>query len=262
MALISAHRCGAGAQVQFDNTRAGVRHALDGDAEYVEFDVQRCADGSLVLGHDDSVAQDGRLVPIELLTRAELELAAGDTCSLVEALELLAGHKRAHIDLKFTSADALYATPGSTDEVRAAQIAQSMMGDGGFIITSLEDRSVRAVRDWADEQGVSIPVGLSLGRGLAEVPWTARPGVRWGELFPARRIRASRANLVVAHRRLARWGVARWSARHELPLLVWTVDAPATLSRWLTDPRVWMVTTNEPHLAAQIRDRAHVDVPR
>lgn len=253
MALISAHRCGADGQRQFDNTRAGIARALAGDAEYVEFDVQRCGDGALVLGHDSTVLWDGRSVPIEFLSRPELQAATGDTCSLEEALMILAGHKRAHIDLKFTSAEARYRTAEHTDEVRAAGLAQAIMGTGGFIITSLEDRSVRAVRDWSDQQGLSIPVGLSLGRGLSEVPWLARPGVRLSERFPGARLRASRANLVVAHQQLARLGLARWAARHELALLVWTVDEPAALSRWLSDPHVGTVTTNRPQLAAQIR---------
>jgi glycerophosphoryl diester phosphodiesterase len=233
--LISAHRCGAGAQPEFDNSRAGVERALTLAGEYVEFDVQRRADGALVLGHEPA------------------DEAAGEACSLEAALELLAGHKLAHIDLKFTSPEALYDRPERTHEAGAAQVAQEIMGDGAYIITSLEDRSVRAVRDWADAHGLVVPVGLSLGRGLGEIPWLARPGVRASELFPARRVRQSRANLLVAHRRLARASLARWSARQSLPLLVWTVDEPASLRTWLSDPRVWLLTTNQPQLAAQIR---------
>ncbi len=254
MPLISAHRCGAEGQPQFDNTRAGVQRSLTSAAEYVELDVQRCADGAFVLRHDDVVTWGDRPVRVDTLTRAELAEVAGETCSLAEALSILAGHKLAHIDFKFTSPAVLYGTPERTEEVRAAQIARQVMGDGAFLITSLEDRSVRALRDWADAQGLSIRVGLSLGRGLGDVPWLARPGVRRGELSPGRRITASHANLVAAHHRLARLGVARWSARHGLPLLVWTVDPPRSLRRWLSDPRVWLLTSNQPQIACRIRD--------
>jgi glycerophosphoryl diester phosphodiesterase len=252
--LISAHRCGAAGQPRFDNTRAGVERALEGDAEYVELDVQRCGDGALVLRHDDFVVRDGRRARVDSLTRAEVEEAAGETCSLEAALAILAGHKLAHIDLKFTSPAALYDAPERTAEVGAARSAQAIMGTDGFVITSLEDRSVGAVRDWADAEGLAFPVGLSLGRGLRETPWLARPGVRLSELAPARRIAASRANLVVAHRRIARLGVARWAARQPLPLLVWTVDDPRSLRAWLSDPRVWLLTSNQPELACRIRD--------
>ena len=233
--LISAHRCGAAGWPELDNTRAGLERALGLGAEYVEFDVQCQSDGALVLGHDAGSESDG------------------EACSLEAALGILAGHARAHIDLKFTSPPALYRTPERTHEARAAQTAQAIMGDGAFIITSLEDRSVRAVREWAEAAGITLPVGLSLGRGLSEVPWSAWARVRAGELAPARRVAASRANLIAANHRLARASLTRWCSRHELPLLVWTVDEPAGLRRWLGDPRVWLVTTNQPQLAARIR---------
>jgi glycerophosphoryl diester phosphodiesterase len=263
MTLISAHRCGPAGDPRFENTRAGAERAVAGDAEYVEFDVQRCADGALVLCHDEVVSRDGQPVAIETLTRDELVQAAGEICSYEEALILLAGRKLAHIDLKFTSATERYDTPERTDEVRAAQLAREIMGDDGFIITSLEDRSVRAVRDWADSAGLAVPVGLSLGRGLTDTPLLERPAVRAGELAPDRRIAASRANLVVAHHRLAWLGVARWAAGRGLPLLVWTVDEPRSLRRWLRDPRVWLLTSNSPQLACQIRAETEtVSAPR
>ncbi len=253
MALISAHRCGAGDQAAFDNTLTGIRRAVDGPAEYVEFDVQRCADGALVLAHDAAVLRAGRPVAISALTRAELTAVAGEVCAYEDALVALAGHKAAHIDLKFSSPADDSATPDRTAEVGAAQLAREILGEQ-FIITSLEDRSVRAVRDWADAAGVGIAVGLSLGRGLGQIPWAAWPGLRLSELAPARRVAASRANLIAAHHRLARVSLARYGARRALPLLVWTVDEPRDLRAWLSDPRVWMLVTNRPVLAAEIRD--------
>jgi glycerophosphoryl diester phosphodiesterase len=233
--LISAHRCGAGDRPEFDNTLAGIQRAAAGPAEFVEFDVHRCADGTLVLSHEPVSVSDG-------------------LCSYADALTALRGHKQAHIDLKFTSPEALYATPERTDEARAARMATEILGDA-FIITSLEDRSIRAVRDWADAEGRAVRAGLSLGRGLREIPWRQRPGLRLSELAPRRRMQTSGANLVAANHRLARVTLARYAARDALPLLVWTVDDPRGLRAWLSDPRVWLLTTNQPDLAVQIRDQ-------
>jgi glycerophosphoryl diester phosphodiesterase len=87
--------------------------------------------------------------------------------------------------------------------VAATQQALEILGAGQFIITTLEDRSVRAVRDWADGVGVDLLVGLSLGRDTAEMSLVEAVRTRLSEFFPAARIRGSRANLVVCHQRIA-----------------------------------------------------------
>jgi glycerophosphoryl diester phosphodiesterase len=98
-------------------------------------------------------------------------------------------------------------------------------------------------------------VGLSLGKSRAGQPlWEQLKG-RLSELFPAHRVAASNANLVVANHWLARFGVARWTAARGLPLVVWTVDGKRGLTRWLGDRRVWLVTTNQTLLAIEIRRR-------
>jgi glycerophosphoryl diester phosphodiesterase len=87
--------------------------------------------------------------------------------------------------------------------------------------------------------------------------WTRRRSPT--SVFPGRRVRRCRANVVVANRWLALFGVAGWAGRRRLPLLVWTLDSTWELTRWLQDPRVWMVTTNYPRRAATLR-RAVADV--
>jgi glycerophosphoryl diester phosphodiesterase len=50
--LISAHRCGGAVDPAYDNTPAGVEYAASIGADYVEFDVRRAGDGTLVCSHD------------------------------------------------------------------------------------------------------------------------------------------------------------------------------------------------------------------
>src|SRR4051812_23204962 len=50
--LISAHRCGGAVDRAYDNSPAGVRWAASIGADYVEFDVRRAGDGTLVCSHD------------------------------------------------------------------------------------------------------------------------------------------------------------------------------------------------------------------
>ncbi|MDO9356099.1 MAG: glycerophosphodiester phosphodiesterase [Solirubrobacteraceae bacterium] len=256
MSLISAHRCGAQADRTLENTREALELAVRLEVEYVEFDVQRCIDGTFVLYHDDHVEIDGTGRRLDTLT---FEALSGATSQLVrydEALRILAdGGKRAHIDLKFVSPDGVYADPAATYEVEATALALDTMGAGAFIITSLEDRTVFAIRRWAKDAYPDLLVGLSLGRDMTGRRRSELWRTRYNELFPRTRIKACDANLVVANKTLARLTLAGFAKRERLPLLVWTVDEAPELGRWIDDPRTWMVTTNFPGLAAQLRER-------
>lgn len=215
MTLVSAHRC---------LTRADIESAIALGADYVEFDVQRCADGALVLHHDP------------------IEVAPPDAVTYAEALDLLAGRARAHLDLKFVGG-----------EVPVVAQAVARLGTDRLLVTTLEDEGVRTVREWAVAQGHDLLVGLSLGRGLHDIPILHGIRIRLTELFPGVRYRAAGANVVVAHHWLARLRVRRFARRHRLPLLVWTVDTPRSLAHWMRPGRAWLVTTNEPEIALRLR---------
>jgi glycerophosphoryl diester phosphodiesterase len=243
--LVSAHRC---------LTRADVERALDLDVEFVEFDVQRCGDGTFVLFHDAVVEIDGTDVPLADLSLDGLFAVVPDVLLYDEVLGLLADTgKRAHLDLKFVSPDAAYELTSTTYEVAAVTRAVERLGAENLVVTTLDDRSVKAVRDWADVLGHGLLVGLSLGRGVTGFPVWRQIKVRASEVWPHVRYRQSRANVVVAHHWLARLGVARFARRRRLPLLVWTVNTEDSLRHWLRPGRAWLVTTNEPELALRVR---------
>lgn len=255
MVLISAHQCGAGAQQSDANTAVALAAALEIDCEYVEFDVQRTTDGHFVLFHDRHVDVDGEPRQVADVTMPELVAAVPSLMRYDEALELLKGRKRVHLDFKFVSPELAYgADPDATYEVRATARAIDVLGVDNIIVTTLEDRSVASVREWARHTHPGLLVGLSLGRSRRGLPWRRQIVGRLSEFFPARRVKQCDANLVVAHRTLARLGVARWTSRRGLPLVVWTVDDRRGLARWLRDGRAWMVTTNYPQAASGLRD--------
>lgn len=251
-ALLSAHRGAASESGVPDNSLAAIKAACALDVEYVEFDVHRTLDDEYVLTHDAHVPLDGRPVAVKDLTARALEDALGrDLVRYDHALSLIAAAgKKAHIDFKFVSPALRYYRPETTHEVEAARIARDIMGDpGDFIITSFEDESIDVLAAWADRFSPGTRVGLSLGRDVMRRNPAAEAWVRSSELFPGRRIRRSGANLVVVNYRLASMTVLAWAHRHGLPVLVWTVDSPAALRRYLSDPRVWMVTSNYPSRA-------------
>lgn len=261
-ALLSAHRGAAGQLGLRDNSWEALQAAVTLPVEYVEFDVHRTADGHYVLHHQPHVKVGRRRLQVRHLTVAGLTMAAGHEVVLYEdALRLLREHgKRAHIDLKFSSPPDAYGAPGAAYELEAARMARRVMGDpDSFILTSLHDRSVRVLSKWAAIESPGTLVGLSLGLGTWRLGLLQQVALRTSELFPARRLRRCGATLVVVEHRLASIRVLRWAGRHRLPVLVWTVDRPRRLRRFLTDNRVWMVTSNHPSRALRTRPPARSD---
>jgi glycerophosphoryl diester phosphodiesterase len=248
--LISAHRGGCGRRREVENTLAAFEHAIATGSDYVEFDIQRTADGHYLLTHDDRIKVNGTNRYISDLSAATVDALLGRRVRFEEALALLATHDRkAHLDFKFASQPDTTQTEsaGETWEVEATTIALAHLSPTDFIVTTTEDHSVRILRDWADTHDISLMVGLSIGRHrLTGMAWWQQVRWRAEELFPARRVRTCRANLIVAHRLLARARLLKWAHANNLPVLVWTVDNPSELRRLLSDPRVWMVTSNFP----------------
>jgi glycerophosphoryl diester phosphodiesterase len=264
--LVSAHRGGCGRRRSLENTLEGIRAGVSGDVDFVEFDVQRTRDGVYVLHHDRHVLVGGRLVAVGELSAAELDAAAGPRARYAEVLDVIAGSRcSAHIDLKLTSFPAAYEPGGRAWEVEAAAMALDVMPAERFIVTSTEDHTVRAVREWAERAAPGLLVGLAIGkRDLTGLGLMERLRWRAEEIFPERRIRVSRANLLVPQRHLARARLIGLAGRHGLPVLVWTVDSRRELERLCADPRVWMVTTNYPERAPlptplSLPTRAEVD---
>lgn len=240
MALVSAHRGGAGDDRRAQNTLAAFENAIAAGCDYVEFDVRVTADGTPVVFHDAEL-DDGAMRRAIAGHRAD-EFAGGTLLLLDDVLELIAGRVKAHVDLKITG-----------HEVELADRVVRWLGVDQVILTTAEDSSVRRLMAWADEQAPDLLIGLSTGRRAWRGGSWARRLASLETAFPRTRIRRSGANLVVAHKSIARWSLRRYARRRGLPLLVWTVDDPAELRRWMNDPHVWMVTTNHPERAFAAR---------
>ena len=146
-------------------------------------------------------------------------------------MTLIAGRATGHLDLKDTGG-----------EEKVVEMALDILGPGNFVVTTLEDRSVAAIKT----RFPAVPAALSLGRDLNEVPRARRAATRLSELFPMRRLRACRADWVAVHRRLAAAGVLARCHRAGIKTMIWTVDEDAEMRRWLADPRVAVLITNRP----------------
>jgi glycerophosphoryl diester phosphodiesterase len=248
---ISAHRGGYEGIEERENSPSALAAAAAMGVDFVEFDVQQTRDGFFVLSHGDDVQTENGSRKVAEHSLDSLLDAGAKLLRYEEALSILRNRSKAHIDLKFMGSDGDRAA-----EVEAARIAIDIMGLGNFVLTSLEDQSVHRLRAWLSANRMdSVLVGLSLGRDLDGKSNWHKLTTRRSELFPGRRYRECNANLVVVHRQLARATVLRWARRHNLPALVWTVDDPKELESFLEHPDVWMLTTNFPRRALEVRDR-------
>ena len=229
MAAISAHGPRTG-------TIEAYAMASETGAEYVEFDIRRTADGELAVYHDPRTRQGEVLAAIGYPRLCEL--AGYRVPRVADVMTLIAGKATGHLDLKDTGG-----------EEKVVEMALDILGPGNFVVTTLEDRSVAAIK----ARFPAVPAALSLGRDLSEVPRASRAATRLSELVPMRRLRACRADWVAVHRRLAAAGVLARCHRAGIKTMIWTVDQDAEIRRWLADPRVTVLITNRPGDAVAMR---------
>ncbi|MEW2352678.1 glycerophosphodiester phosphodiesterase [Spirillospora sp. NPDC029432] len=208
---------------------SGLRAAVASGAEYVEIDVRRTADGALVVHHDRTVAG----VPLNRCTYPRLrELAPRPVPLVTEALEIIGGRARGHLDLKEHGC-----------EHESVALALAAFGPDGFVVTTREPASIAQIKRRFPE----VTTALSVGRGLWE------RGVAARDYAPLRAIRACGADMVAINHRLARAGVLGRCARAGFPAMVWTVNAEPLMRRFLADPRVAVLITDRPGTALRLR---------
>lgn len=235
MVDISAHR--GGSEDAQPATYAAYRQAPSTGAEYVEWDIRRTRDRVLVAYHDARAAHGHELLAD--LSYAGLCQQAGYEVARVDLImDLIAGQLIGHLDLKETGY-----------ERELVLLAEERLGTGNYVITTLEDSSVTAIKsDFPD-----VRTALSLGRDLANVLRYRRIGVRLSERYPLPRIRACGADWVAVHHKLARLGVASLCHRNDLGVMVWTVDADDQIAAALADPAIDVLITNRPRYAVARR---------
>ncbi|MER5939840.1 glycerophosphodiester phosphodiesterase [Streptomyces sp. NPDC001928] len=154
---------------------------------------------------------------------------------------LLSGAEYVEFDIRRTVA-AGYVVP-------VVERAVALLGEDGFVATTLEDRSVAAI----SRVFPRVRTALSLGRHRGGVGPARLARIRLSELLPMRRIRACGATGVAVHQRLARATVLREASRNGLFTMVWTVNEDRQMRAFLADPRVDVLITDRPRRALALR---------
>lgn len=239
-AAISAHR--GGAEVASGGTLAAYRTALETGAEYVEFDVRRTVDGTLVHYHSERTRW-GRPVGSISYTRL-CDLVGYEVPLVSEIMRLLAGRALGHLDLKPVGGEAL-----------VIEQARNFLGTGGFLVTTGDD----AVAAMIARRFTGVPVALTVGGDLFEAARFRLRQARNPGLSVLDRVLACHAGWAAVHHRTARKGLLEECRRRGLKTMVWTVNEDKALARWLADPCADIVVTDRPAHAAALRANHVID---
>jgi glycerophosphoryl diester phosphodiesterase len=232
---ISAHR--GGSENAPAATLEAYKSAVSTGAEYVEFDIRRTKDGTLVVYHEERVNHTGPMLG-EISYQELCEYAEYQVPKVDEVMELIAGRAIGHLDLKEV---------GYEEEV--IEHAISILGEGNFVATSLEDVSIARIK----QKFPQVRTALSLGRDLDGKPTWEKIRVRWSELFPLRRIRDCGTDWVAVNHKLARLTVLRICTGRGINAMVWTVNEEKLIESLLADRRVEVLITDRPQHAVSTR---------
>jgi glycerophosphoryl diester phosphodiesterase len=227
--IVCAHR---GASLQLpDNSIEAFEAAIDSGCEMIETDVRADRQGRPVLSH-------ARLRPISHGTRhgrprsrrssprprprprpRRSRPATTAPVTLEALLALSAGRIGLDLEIK---------------EARVVPVLLDVIGDwdGALLLTSFDPVAIRAVRERDPARATGLIAGpMHIGDPLTDA------------------LACDAQALMVAERRLT----AKLLATRSLALWVWTVNQPARLTRWLSEPAVQGVITDDPATAVAVR---------
>ncbi len=230
--LIIAHRGAPG--YAKENTIESFEKAAALGADMIEFDVRRTKDNVLVVYHDRLI--QGK--PVNDLVYEEIKQIAGNQGfqlpTVEEVLRWSRGKIRLDVELK--------------EEDFEKELGELLLGylkEDQFVITSFNESSLKIIKD----NYPGIQVGLLLGKFEAP-PWT-----RISEFFPMKRCKKAKADFLVAHFKLLRFGLLERARRSRKSVLVWTVNDEEMIWKLLNDKRVYAIITDQPDLAVSLREK-------
>jgi glycerophosphoryl diester phosphodiesterase len=230
---ITAHR--GHSRAAPENTLSAIRKAIEAGADYAEIDVQRTADGVVVLLHDRDlkrVAGDARR--LDTLHYDEVrqldvgswfgpEFAGERLPTLAEAIHLARGKIKLNIELKYYGDDPELAPA-------VARLLRAEKFEHDCVVTSFNLAALQSMKQIDPDIRIGLIVGQALGNlGRVEIDLFS---VR-ADFLPDSLIRSAR--------------------RTNREIHVWTVNDAPTMNR-LIKRGVHNLITDDPDLGVRVRD--------
>ena len=154
-------------------------------ADMIEFDVRRTKDNVLIVFHDERI--QGR--PVNDLTYEEIKRIAGNQGFHLPTAEEVLKWSRGRIKLDVELKEGDY-------EIEVVELLSKYFEKDQFVVTSFYDSSLKIVKD----RYPGIQVGLLLGKLDAPLR------TRISEYFPMKRCNQAKADFLVVHFKLIRFG--------------------------------------------------------
>ncbi len=203
----------------------------------IEFDVRRAKDKVLIAYHDESI--QGK--PIKELTFETISRIAGNQGFHIPTVEEILRFTRGKIKLDVELKEEGY-------EKETVELISSYFEKDQFVITSFNDTSLKTIKD----DYPRVQVGLILGKLKASLR------TRISEFFPTKRCNEAKADFMVPHWRLLRFGFLARAERDKKPVFVWTVNDGEMIRKLLEDGRVCGIVTDKPDLAISLREKLQI----
>jgi glycerophosphoryl diester phosphodiesterase len=222
MSLVIAHRGVWGPGGPADNTLEAFEAAIELGADMIELDVRRTRDGHLIVFHDARV----KTVPISSLRYDALRVKGTHERPplLEDVLKLTKDRIALNLEVK---------EAGYVEETIALL---RPFGLERFLLSSFLDEVVALAKALAPR----LRTGLLVATGFRKALTTRLP--------------ASNADCLCLHHRLADAKALASIDTAGTTCVVWTVNAPRALDRYLIHPAVEGVITDRPALALERRD--------
>lgn len=222
--LVIAHRGAwgrAAPNAPAENSLEAFEAAIALGADMIELDVRRTRDGRLIVFHDAYV----RGVPTGSLRHDALRVKGTESRPPLLADVLALARDRIDLDIELKQ-------PGYIEEVIALL---RPFGLDCCLITSFLGEILFEAKMLAPQVRTGLLIRAGVRRALAT------------------RLPATRADCLVLHRRLADAPALARAAAAGVPCLIWTVNTPPTLDRYLSHAAVEGVITDRPALALERR---------
>ena len=204
-----------------ENTLEAFEAAIALGADMIELDVRRTRDGHLVVFHDARV----KTIPTSSMRYEALKIKGTRSRPplLDEVLALTKGRIALNLEVK---------EPGYVVDTIALLQRHDFER---CVLTSFLDDVVLEAKTLAPERKAGLLIATGLRRALTT------------------RVPATKADTLGLHRRLADAAALGKVAAAGVRCVIWTVNAPRALDRYLGDPAVEGVITDRPALALERR---------